>query len=263
MPKAESASRAVNRLCDILNSFSEHERYHTLSEISRQIGLPKSTTHRFLEALESQGLLYNESGRGYRLGHQLIYWGALAQASIDLRNLAQPYLRTLAEETGETAILSMRFGSAAAWVETIESRHPVRLALRVGESLPLHAGASSKVLWAFLPPEEIERLLAQVELTPLEKNTITAPDAMRQELAAIRERGYATSFEETDRGAMGVAAPVYDHTGQLVAGIGIAAPITRVSPAHVPEIARQIFTAAGELSFRLGAPQQRQPASAN
>ncbi len=255
MPKAESASRAINRLCDILNSFTEQETVLTLTEISRRIGLPKSTTHRFLEALVSQGLLYSENGRGYQLGHQLIHWGVLAQASIDLRNLALPVLRGLMESTGETAILSMRFGSVGAWVEMIESRHPVRLALRVGQSVPLHAGASSKVLWAFLPEAEIERLLGQIELTRFEKNTITDPQAMRDELCAIRERGYATSFEETDRGAMGVAAPIYDHTGQLAAGIGIAAPITRVTREHVPEVARHVLAAGQELSHKLGAPQ--------
>lgn len=254
MPKAESASRAINRLCDILNSFTERETVLTLTEISRHIGLPKSTTHRFLEALVSQGLLYSENGRGYRLGHQLIHWGVLAQASIDLRNLALPVLRSLMESTGETAILSMRFGNIATWVEMIESRHPVRLALRVGERLQLHAGASSKVLWAFLPETEIEKLMSQVELTPLERNTITDPERLRRELAAIREHGYATSFEETDRGAMGIAAPVYDHTGHAVAGIGIAAPVTRVPPDQAPEIARHVLAAGRTLSQRLGAP---------
>jgi DNA-binding IclR family transcriptional regulator len=253
VPKAESASRAINRLCDILNSFTEHEHVLTLTEISRRIGLPKSTTHRFLEALVSQGLLYNENGHGFRLGHQLIHWGILAQASIDLRNLALPVLRALMESTGETAILSMRFGSVGSWVDLVESRHPVRLALRIGENVPLHAGASSKVLWAFLPAAEIDRLLGQIELSGFEKNTITDPDAMRAELRAIRERGYATSFEETDRGAMGVAAPVYDHTGQLVAGIGIAAPINRLPPDQVPEIAPLILAAGQDLSQKLGA----------
>ncbi len=132
-----------------------------------------------------------------------------------------------------------------------------RLAMRVGQSLQLHAGASSKVLWAFLPDEEIERILHEIEYIPLEKNTITDPERMRAELGAIRERGYATSFEETDSGAMGVAAPVYDHAGQAVAGIGIAAPAARIPPARVPEIARTVLEASRELSRRLGAPLKR------
>ena len=260
MPKANSASRTINRICDILNSFTENEAVLTLTEISRRIGLPKSTTYRFLEALDSQGMLNCEpNGRGYRLGHQLIHWGMLAQASIDLRNTALPVLRALSDATGETSILSMRFGSVGTWIEMIESRHPVRLAMRVGQSIPLHAGASCKVLWAFLPEAEIEKILGEIDLVPLEKNTITDPDQMRAELRAIRERGYATSLEETDIGAMGVAAPLYDYTGAPVAGIGIAAPAARVPPERVPAIASIVLESSRELSRQLGA-SPKQPA---
>jgi DNA-binding IclR family transcriptional regulator len=253
--KADSASRTVNRICDILNSFSDDEAALTLTEISRRIDLPKSTTYRFLLALESQGMVYcDPKSRGYRLGHQLIHWGMLAQASIDLRNDALPILRMLTETTGESSILSMRFGNIATWVEIIESRHALRLAMRVGQPLSMHAGASSKVLLAFLPEYEIERILSEIELTPIKKNTITDPGKMREELHAIRSRGYATSFEETDGGAMGIAAPVYDHTGQTVAGIGILAPIARVPEARIPEVAEPVLQASYELSRRLGAP---------
>jgi DNA-binding IclR family transcriptional regulator len=253
--KADSASRTVNRICDILNSFSDDEAALTLTEISRRIDLPKSTTYRFLLALESQGMVYCEpKSREYRLGHQLIHWGMLAQASIDLRNDALPILRMLTETTGESSILSMRFGNIATWVEIIESRHALRLAMRVGQPLSLHAGASSKVLLAFLPEYEIERILSEIELTPIKKNTITDLGIMRQELHSIRSRGYATSFEETDGGAMGIAAPVYDHNGQTVAGIGILAPIARVPEARIPEVAEPVLQASYELSRQLGAP---------
>lgn len=254
MSPADSAIRAVNRICNILNSFSEDDRALSLTEISRRIGLPKSTTYRFLEALESQGLLTREpQDQGFRLGYQLIRWGALAQNGLDLRNLAVPILQALATATDETAILSVRYGTVGLWLELIESRQPVRLAMHVGRRLMLHAGASSKVLWAFLPAAERERLLQEVELVPLRPNTITDPVAMRAELEAIRQRGYATSFEETDEGAMGIAAPVYDHTGQLVAGIGIAAPLSRVPPEKVTALAQQVLVASRALSLQLGA----------
>ncbi len=88
---------------------------------------------------------------------------------------------------------------------------------------------------------------------PLRPSTITEPEVMRAELAAIRQRGYATSFEETDEGAMGIAAPVYDHTGQLVAGIGIAAPLSRVPPERIAPLAEQVLAAGRALSLQLGA----------
>jgi DNA-binding IclR family transcriptional regulator len=200
-------------------------------------------------------MLYREpNGRGYRLGYLLIRWGILSQASISLRSLALPVLHQLAAETGESAILSVRVGYAGIWIEMIESRHPVRLAMRVGQHLQLHAGASSKVLWAFLPPARVEDILAHIELKPLCTQTITDKALLLEELERIRQRGYATSFEETDPGAMGVAAPVFDHSGQPVAGIGVAAPINRVPPARVPEIAGPVVAASQQLSRLLGAP---------
>jgi DNA-binding IclR family transcriptional regulator len=252
--KAESASRAINRICDILNSFNDHEAYLTLTEISLRIHLPKSTTFRFLEALESQGMIhYDTNHKSYRLGHRLIHLGMLAQASIDLRNDALPILRALTEETSETSILSIRFGNVGTWVEMIESRQPVRLAMRVGQPLHLHAGASSKVLLAFLPEPEIERIVSNMELVPIATHTITDPDRLKEELRTIRMTGYATSFEETDEGAMGVAAPVFDHTGLAIAGIGIAAPIVRIPREQISKIVKPVLEASQELSKQLGA----------
>jgi DNA-binding IclR family transcriptional regulator len=145
------------------------------------------------------------------------------------------------------------------WIEMVESRQPVRLAIRVGEPLHLHAGASAKVLWAFLPDSEIERILNGIKLIQLKPNTITSVEDMRAELKAIRQRGYAVSYEETDFGAMGIAAPIYDHMGRPVAGLGIAAPVTRVPPERVEELAQQVLASSRELSLKLGSPNTASP----
>ncbi|MDR3573165.1 MAG: IclR family transcriptional regulator [Anaerolineaceae bacterium] len=254
MIKAESDFRTVSRICSILNSFNNDKAVLTLTEISRRINLPKSTTCRFLQALEGEGMVYSDPGcKGYRLGFQLIHWGTMAQDSIDLREDALPILRHLTETTGESSILSMRFGNVGTWVEIVESRHLLRLAMQVGRSFPLYAGASSKVLLAFLSDPEIERILGGIEFKPIKKNTITDLENLCEELRLTRARGYAVSFEEIDVGAMGIAAPVYDHAGQLAAGIGILAPITRVPEVRVPEMVSFIMEASHELSKRLGA----------
>jgi IclR family KDG regulon transcriptional repressor len=253
--KAESSDRSlITRICAVLNAFNEENRVITLTEISRSIGLPKSTTHRLLGTLEAQNILYRDpDGLGYHLGYQLIHWGMLAQRGLDIRNIALPVLRSLSDFTQETAVLSIRYGTAGIWIEQIETRHPVRLAMRVGQRLLLHAGASSKVLLAFLPQEDIERIVPQLELNPIRPKTITNSDMLYRELKAIRERGYATSFEETDVGVMGIAAPVYDYSGRAIAGIGIVAPIVRIPPEKVSEVAPMVLDASYELSRILGA----------
>jgi DNA-binding IclR family transcriptional regulator len=253
LPQPEPTHRAISRLCDILNSFNDQQPSLTLSEISARISLPVSTTHRLLEALVQQQLLLREpNSKKYQLGYPLIHWGTLAQKSINIRNLSLPILQSLSRETGENAVLSVRHGSMSIWLEVVESPHPVGIATRVGKPLSLHAGASSKVLWAFLPDEEMEDLFQVVTLEPMMPNTITDAGTMRHELDGIRARGYAISYEETDPGAMGVAAPVFDHLDQVVAGVGLVAPVSRIPRQDVETAAQAVLKASRELTQRLG-----------
>lgn len=255
MPPVDLGISTLDRVCAILNAFSESTPTLTLTEISRRVGLPKSTTHRMLEALERQGMIIPDpQARGFQIGYQVIRWGTQALNSLDIRKAALPIMRSLAELTHETVVLSCRYGTTAIWLEVIESSYPVRLAMRIGQPLSLHAGASAKVLWGFLSDDEIETILQQIDLTPIQPKTITDRQSMRDELRAIRERGYATSFEETDPGAMGIAAPIFDHTGLTIAGIGIAAPISRIQYDAVPRIAPLIVDAGRQLSQQMGAP---------
>jgi IclR family transcriptional regulator, KDG regulon repressor len=253
---ADSAGRSIIRIAEILNCFSIEEPVHNLTAISKRLGLPKSTSHRLLTTLVSQGFLMRDvHGRGYQLGYQLLHWGMVAQAALDLRTEALPIMRQLSRSVGETAILTVRDGMRGLYLEIVESAQPVRLTMQVGQRLRLHAGASSKVLLAFLPETEIEQITGAIELLPFTPLTITDVSQLRTELATIRQRGYATSFEETDLGAMGIAAPVYDRTGDPVAGIGIAAPLARIPPGRVHEVAPAVIEAGQQLSARLGAPR--------
>ena len=209
----DSTGRSIIRIADILNCFSIEEPVHNLTAISKRLGLPKSTSHRLLTTLVSQGFLMRDvHGRGYQLGYQLLHWGMVAQAALDLRTEALPIMRQLSRSVGETAILTVRDGHG-----------PLLGDRRVGS-----AGADDHASWpttatpcrrilegaaGLLPEVEIDQIISTIELLPLTSHTIADPTQLRSELAAIRRRGYATSFEETDLGAMGIAAPVHDRSG--------------------------------------------------
>jgi len=128
----------------------------------------------------------------------------------------------------------------------------MRVTLRVGERQMLHAGAGAKVLLAFLPEAEIRHILAEIELVLLQPRTITDRKMLWAELAAIRARGYATSFEETALGTMAIAAPVFDAQGRSVAAIGIEAPLARIPPEQAKAVAPLVVQAARQISARLG-----------
>jgi DNA-binding IclR family transcriptional regulator len=257
------SSIAINRMVAVLNCFSTEEPILSFTEISQRLSLPKGSTHRLLQVLESNGLLTRATGgRGYQLGYQLIRWGMLAQSASDLRNIALPALRTLSQACGETAFLLVREGNAGICLERVETSHPMRVSLRVGERQMLHSGAGAKVLLAFLPEAEIRRILSEIELVPLLPRTITDRQTLWAELAAIRTRGYATSFEETALGTMAIAAPVFDAQDRLVAAIGIEAPLARIPPEQVQAVAPLVVQAAKQVSAQLGHDSRavRQPA---
>ncbi len=138
-------------------------------------------------------------------------------------------MEELASATGEMPLLTVYQNQEVVCIEKIETSHSVRLALNVGTRHPPHAGASSKILMAFLPEGEIQAIIRGKGLPKICTNTITDPDRLMAELARIRDQGYAESIEETDPGAWGVATPIYDRDGDVVAAIGIAGPILRFS----------------------------------
>lgn len=250
----KSAVRTIDRLVVILDCFTKDKWSWSLAELSARLGLPKSTLHRFLVGLEVHGILRrgDEDGR-WRLGHQLFVWGSLAVESIGLREVAAPIMRELADQTGETVLLTEYHAREVVCIEKVEASHPVRLALRVGAVRFPHAGASSKVLMAYLPDAEVRAIIYEKALPRLCERTITDPDELLAELAHIRERGYADSYEETDVGAWGIATPIWDWRGEVVAALGIAGPTVRYCQPQAEEYVRLCCDAAGRISTLLGA----------
>ncbi len=253
MEERTSSVKTVERLVRILDSFSLERRSWSLAELSAHLQMPKSTLHRFLVGLEAHDILRRDpESKRWSLGYRLFLWGSLAAESDSLGRIARPVMRRLVEATGETVLLTVYHHREVICVERVETDRSVRLTLEVGHRNPPHAGASSKVLMAYLPSEEIEAIIAQ-GLPKVCRHTITDPQKLREELARIREQGYAESHEETDLGAWGVATPVFGPNGDVIAGIGIAGPGSRFSDALRQKYVALCREAARQISARLGA----------
>jgi DNA-binding IclR family transcriptional regulator len=225
--------KTVDRLVKILDAFSSERASWSLADLSAHLNLPKSTLHRFLMSLEAHGILRRDTDdKRWCLGYRLFVWGSLAAESTGLRHIARPFMRHLVAATGETVILTACYEHEVICIEKVETNRSVRMTMDVGTRRPLHAGASSKALMAYLPQNEIQSIVDR-GLSKMCINTITDPDTLAGELAAIRRQGYAESQEETDLGAWGVATPVFDGRGDVIAAIGIAGPSSRLSNALV------------------------------
>lgn len=245
----------------LLDAFSLERPGLTLAELTAASGLPRATVHRLLSALRALGYVhYDPPTRQFRLGYKLLERGYLVAEQIDLRPVARPHLERLRDDTGETVSLQVVDGDEGVYVDKLEPLAGFRLWTRVGMRRPLHAGCSMKVLLAHLPPQRIEAIL-QRGLPRLTRLTITNPDALRRDLATIRAQGYSVTFGESHDGVHGVAAPIRDHTGRVVASVSVLAPAVRIPRSRIPELIEKVTETARRISRDLGYAGPAAPAA--
>jgi IclR family KDG regulon transcriptional repressor len=251
-----SRLQSVERAIAILKSFSLERPERGVSELSRELGLHKSTVSRLMKTLEHGGLLSrNPETERYRLGVDLIGLAAQAVSYIDVREVARPFLRALAEACRETVNLSvLDAGQVVNLEQFVPHTRRVKNIGRVGRRMSPHCTAAGKVLLAALPQDELDPIL-QAGLERFTPHTIIDPDELRKGLAWVRERGYAIAHEELEEGLNVVAAPICDHTRQVVASVSVAGPAYRVTPERFPELAARLMDTAAKISEQLGYKQ--------
>ena len=248
-----SSVQAVERAIAILKSFSLERPERGVAELSRELGLHKSTVSRLIQTLERGGLLVrNPETKRYRLGIELIGLASQVLGYMDLQEVARPFLRRLAEDCQESVNLVVLEGGYVVNLEQfVPPARQVKNIGRVGRRMCAHCTAAGKVMLAYLQPEKLDRVLAD-ELIRFTVNTITDPDKLRQELAQVPVRGYAAVREELEDGLNAVAAPIMDRTGQVIAAAAIAGPAYRVAPEMFSHLAGQLIEITEQISRQLG-----------
>jgi DNA-binding IclR family transcriptional regulator len=232
----------TSKVLAILGAFEAGPASLSLTQIAESAELPLPTTHRLVGELVQWGALERDPQGRYAVGMRL--WEVSQNAGRHLRDTARPYLQDLFSLTQETAHLAVREGNEALYVDRVYSSKRVPRASRVGGRLPLHATAVGKVLLAYEEDWVREAYLAH-GLTAPTRYTHTNPARLTEELAAIREQGYATTFEEVRAGSCSIAVPVFGAPGRALAAVGLvmlstqAVQMTRYLPA-LQGIARRI-----------------------
>lgn len=195
---------------------------------------------------------YSEHTRRYRLGLKLLELGYIVSQQLDLPRVATPILRAVASDANETAHLSMRDGDEGVLIAKAETSHSLRLHTALGHRVPLHAGASMKVILAFLRDEEISDYIRRSSLLRLAPNTVQDANHLWADIRSIRKQGFAVTFSEQTPGAAGVSAPVRNHSGDVIAGLTISGPEQRFTPKVVDRFSKIVMKAAAALSVQLG-----------
>ena len=213
-------------------------------ELSALLDTPISTIYRYLRTLAGFGFV-DRQGAGYRLGPRLIIGSGANVTAEELRRTADPVLRLLAEETGETAVIVRRVGLTAVCLLEVPSRHPLRVSFAAETALPLATGAFGKALLAFAPTDILDESLVAEGVDG------AAADRVRAELAEVVTSGIARSVGEVVTGAVAIAVPIFREDG-IVAAIGVVGPESRCGLAWRTRVARLLPGAASSVVGALG-----------
>lgn len=242
--------RSVDRAASLLIALGNWQGEAGVTELARSLGLHKSTTSRLLATLQKRGLVTQgyESGK-YRLGLAVVRLGGQAERALDLRSIAMPELEGVARAVRETTTLGVVESDSVvtiAWSDASGMGHDRRWAY-----LPMHATAPGKVLLSNRPEREVIRL-SKLGFTPYTSRTIVRVDRLLEEIARVRNRGFATAFGEYEPSVNAVAVPVFDQRGTVVAALEVRASGQRIQPDRVPELIEKIRAAAAAISEQIG-----------
>jgi len=246
--------RAIERALLVLEVFNQERRTLSLDELTKATRLSKSTVFRILSTLQSQQYVLQDKHDGrYRLGSIFLDLASSALDSLRLGTITRPLLIELSNKVQGTVLLGTLREDHLVYLDKRETQGAVRLATHVGlRRDPPSFGMLGMTLMAYLEPSEEERLLRESPLIAYTHKSMTDPDLFRRRLREIRERGHALEFEEAIEGVLGIAAPVWDSTREVVAAVGAALPMTVKSDEQIAETISLVKACSREISSDLG-----------
>ncbi|NMP24126.1 IclR family transcriptional regulator [Sulfobacillus harzensis] len=246
-----SPIRAVRRAIDVLNAFTTEEPELTVEQVSEKTHLPKATVYRILYTMETTNLIrYDEETGRYRLGIQFLSYAGLVTSTYDVVRESEEVLIELHQRIRQTILMCVVSGDELLYVFRRENAEGLKFSSSVGQRRPIPYGVVGKVALAYLPPAQLDRILAQ----PIEATTpysLTDPEELRRRIHAIRQDGFYIDIEETTIGVCGVAAPVLDITDRLAASVGIIGPTVQLTD-HLQNARDYLLEATARISQKMG-----------
>jgi DNA-binding IclR family transcriptional regulator len=240
------------RALKLLLYLRERDEPVTAADLGQHLEIPPSNVYRLVQTLELSGLV-ERSGRGrIALGLRFLDLGRALERRIDreVGPAALEAMQELTHETDETSLLTMSTGLNAICVLSVESSRPIRLSFASGRVLPLHAGASGKVLLPWLSPRVVEHLMRGGRSWRLANGQVLTPAGLQAQIEEIRSVGHVITFGEVDAEAAAVAAPVLP-AGRLCGGLSVAGPAARFGDDRLPELIDKVRAAAEEIGRRM------------
>lgn len=233
---AKDGVKSVEKALKILGLFDVDHKRLTYSEICELSKFPVGSVYRFLLTLSSCGFLdFEPSTKKYSLGPRMIYLGSLAIESINLVDIASPFMEEIKRKTNETVSLFLRRGFKKICVFKVESGHSIRYSSRIGDLIYLHGGASGKILMSTMTKEELDEYEKVEGFKQLTNSTLTSREEVDEALMKTRNEGYAVSYEERSDNSAGIGVPIFDYRKNVVACLNITLPADRYDQKKIPQ----------------------------
>lgn len=241
--------QSVERVFMILECFKNNPE-NSLTEISRSIGLHKSTTYGLVTTLKNLMILeQNNETKKYRLGLKLFRIGSWVQ--LELREICQPFLEDLLKSFDETVNLMIPYENSIVYIDKRECFRSVKISTRVGSNYPMYCTAAGKAILAFLPNVEMETILKHTDFSPYTKHTITDHSILLKELTDIRNKKYALDNEELEYGLICISSPILNYNTYPVGAISISAPKSRMNESLLERIVARLLITTDTISKML------------
>ncbi len=254
----KNKNKTVVKSLDILNLFLKHSELN-LNEMVQLSRIPKTSVHRMISSLEDMGFLQRDEQGQYSLGLLFLQYGQLVADRLDIREISTPIMKALRNDVDEAVKLTIKDGREVVCIEQLDTTHPVRLYTKIGQRSPLYAGASSRILLAFSPTNDREQYLKEIELIPISFGTITDKAKLRRILEESVKVGFTVSQAELADYTCSVAAPIFNNTGKVVAGISIIGPDERFHKDRLPKLIDKVKIASSTISKKLGWDKSEYP----
>ncbi len=249
----QNTIKSLDRAMEVLDHLSTLPGA-TLSELAGDLDQSAATVYRILVTLEGRGLVeFSADGQLWHVGPRAFLIGARYLRRTSVVDRARPILRSLMTDTGETANLAVARDGNVVFVSQVECHNSIRAFFPPGTVSPMHASGIGKALLAEMTPDALDAHLRSNTLEVFTEHTIVDPIQLRDEMQAIRHRGYSIDDQEKNLGMRCIAAPVFNWQGDAVAGLSVSGPSSRITDAEIPALAEAVRQSAVQLSTALGA----------
>jgi DNA-binding IclR family transcriptional regulator len=248
--KKNGGVQSIDRAFDILECLSNERSGRRLIELSEELGLHKSTVHRILSVMLERGYVEKDN-RQYKLGIRFIHLSSQLLNSIELKTEAEPYLRRLSDETGQTVFLAMREDNEVVYIDKVEQFNSLRRYSIIGKRVPLYCTSLGRALLFDEDSQKLMSVFKEINLKDLTAKTITDKNILIDMIGKFKIRGWSEDVEEHQSGVRCVGAPIYDYRKKIAAAISTAWNVnkTDVDP---DEVGRLVKKTASAVSERLG-----------